>query len=229
MNLRTVAPSTLCVVVTLGSWACGGEGGSEQVANTALGERQYQGVTDWPHLPPEIEFGDMSGVDVERHGHVIVVHRGDRGFSSDAEGRISQPVVVTLEPGSGEVVQAWGEDTFGVPHGLTVDHEDNVWITDVALHQVFKFTHDGELLLTVGEAGVPGWDEGHFDQPTQVAVLPDGSFYVGDGYGNSRVAKFAADGRYEIEWGEPGTGPWQFDNPHGVVIGLDGNVIVSDR
>lgn len=229
MSWKTQAQTALYTIILVVASGCAGEETPEG-GETASASESYRGVADWPNLPPEVEFGDMSGVDVDSHGHVLVVHRGDRGFSSaDDQGRIPEPVVVTLEANSGNVVQAWGENTFGVPHGLTIDHEDNVWITDVALHQIFKFSHDGELLLTVGQAGVPGWDETHFNRPTQVAVLPDGSFYVGDGYVNSRIAKFDAEGEFEFEWGEPGTGPGQFDNPHGVVIGLDGNVIVSDR
>jgi peptidylamidoglycolate lyase len=175
-----------------------------------------------------MEFGDMSGADVDREGHVMLVHRGSASDVPEG-GRIPEPVVVTLDSETGEVLQSWGSDTFLNPHGLTVDHEDNVWITDTRLHQVFKFTHGGELLLTLGEAEVPGWDEEHFNQPTQVAVLPDGSFYVGDGYVNSRVAKFDSEGNFLFEWGEAGDQPGQFDNPHGITVGPDGNLLVSDR
>lgn len=116
-----------------------------------------------------------------------------------------------------------------MPHGLTIDREDNVWLTDVGLYQVFKFTHDGKLLLTLGERAKPGDDRSHFNLPTDVAVLADGSFYVSDGYKNARVVKFAADGRYEFEWGGKGDAPGKFNLPHGIAVDSHGRVIVCDR
>ena len=86
----------------------------------------------------------------------------------------------------------------------------------MALHQVFKCAADGKLLLTLGEAGRPGSDASHFNLPTDVAVLPDGSFYVSDGYRNTRVVKFSAGGKYEFEWGGKGDAPGRFNLPHGI-------------
>jgi peptidylamidoglycolate lyase len=116
-----------------------------------------------------------------------------------------------------------------MPHGVGVDRQDNVWLTDVALHQVYKFTHDGHLLLTLGERAVPGDDSAHFNQPTDVAVAADGSFYVSDGYVNSRVVQFAGDGRFVRQWGTKGTAPGQFDVPHGIALDANGRVYVADR
>jgi peptidylamidoglycolate lyase len=118
---------------------------------------------------------------------------------------------------------------FIMPHGLTVDSQNNVWVTDVALHQVFKFTHDGKLLLKIGEASVAGKDSLHFDMPTDVAVCDDGSFYVSDGYGNSRVVKFSKNGEYLFEWGKKGDAPSEFNTPHAVDLDKKENVYVADR
>ena len=116
-----------------------------------------------------------------------------------------------------------------MPHGLTIGPTGNIWLTDVALHQVFKFTHDRRLLSTWGERGVSGNDRTHFAMPTDVAVWTDGSFYVTDGSENARVVKFAANGQYEFEWGTPGSGPGQFKLPHGIHIDDEGQVYVADR
>ena len=116
-----------------------------------------------------------------------------------------------------------------MPHGLMVDDQDNVWLTDVALHQVFKFNPEGKLLLTIGEPGVPGNDKRHFNRPTDIAVLPDGSFYVSDGYRNTRVAKFAANGDFEFQWGTPGTNAGELNTPHGIAVDRKGHVYVADR
>jgi len=116
-----------------------------------------------------------------------------------------------------------------MPHGLTVDHEDNIWLTDIVLHQALKFSPEGELLLALGEAGEAGLGPEHFNAPTGVAVAANGDVYVADGYGNSRVAKFDAEGNFLLTWGEPGDGPGQFSNPHAITIDAEGRVYVADR
>jgi len=89
-----------------------------------------------------------------------------------------------------------------MPHGITVDHENNVWLTDVALHQVLKFGPNSEnALMVLGTAFVPGSDLDKFCKPTSVAVTTSGEFFVADGYCNSRIIKFSAKGRVLLEWG----------------------------
>jgi peptidylamidoglycolate lyase len=116
-----------------------------------------------------------------------------------------------------------------MPHGLTIDAEDNLWLTDVGLHQVFKFDPSGNLLMILGERGVSGNDAAHFNLPTDVAVAPDGSFYVSDGYGNSRIVRYSPEGEFLDEWGAKGTAPGQFDVPHGLALDAQGRVYVADR
>ena len=240
MKPRTAGPISgvvgLLVATVLGSFtaepvaAQAPYTGPAHLSPLAKAPPSYRKVADWPQLPAGMAFGDMSGVDIDNDGNVMLIHRGSGVPRGAPRGtRVPEAVVVTIHPQTGKVLQTWGSNTFMNPHGLTVDHENNVWITDTRLHQVFKFSHDGKLLLKIGEAETSGWDATHFNQPTQVAPLPDGSFYVGDGYGNSRVAKFDKNGKFEFEWGTPGTGQGQFDNPHGVMIDRDGNVFVSDR
>ena len=142
---------------------------------------------------------------------------------------IAEDTVTLIDGPTGRLISSWGAGRFNMPHGLTIDHENNVWLTDVGLHQVFKCTPDGKVLLTLGVAREPGADQAHFNLPTDVAVRPDGSFYVSDGYKNTRVIKFAADGRYEFEWGAKGDGPGQFNLPHGIALDPKGRVFVCDR
>jgi len=176
----------------------------------------YQVVHGWPTLPEGFYFSQVSGVGVDSHNHVFVFHRGER------------PVMMFDGP-TGKLLSSWGDGLFVGTHGLTVDHENNIWLTDYLGHQIFKFTHDGERLMVLGKKGVPGQGPDHFNGPTDVAVASSGVFYVSDGYGNNRVAKFAPDGRLILEWGKKGAGPGEFQLPHGVALDAQGRVYVADR
>jgi peptidylamidoglycolate lyase len=185
----------------------------------------------WPHLPEGTILGQVSGLGVDSHGDVFVFHRGRRPWTDDASKAplISEPTILVFDGHTGTLLAAWGEGTFQRPHGLFIDAQDHVWVTDVGRHQVMEFSHDGKPLHEWGERGVPGDDPSHFDKPTDVAVSSDGSFYVSDGYGNSRVVKFSAGGTFLFQWGKKGTAAGEFDLPHGIALDREGHVYVADR
>ena len=191
---------------------------------------RYEVVHGWPTLPEGYNLGQAVGVGVDSRGRVFVFHRAGRvwtdPFPTDC---IAAPTVAVFDGGSGDLLAQWGGGMFIMPHSLTVDRDDNVWVTDVGLHQVLKLTGAGQLLLTLGNAGVAGDDESHFALPTDVAVAPDGSFYVSDGYGNARVVRFTADGRFRAQFGARGAGRGQFDLPHAIALDAAGRVYVADR
>jgi peptidylamidoglycolate lyase len=191
----------------------------------------YSLVTGWPKLPAGPGLGQVSGVDVDSHGNVFIFHRAERVWQGEvlALPPIASPTVLTFDSETGELVTQWGTNRFVMPHSLTIDDADNIWLTDVGLHQVFKFDQAGNLLLALGAPGMPGDDAAHFNMPTDVAVAPDGSFYVSDGYGNSRIVKFSPEGRFLAEWGAKGNGPGQFDVPHSLALDGQGRVYVADR
>ncbi|WP_421935895.1 peptidyl-alpha-hydroxyglycine alpha-amidating lyase family protein [Phenylobacterium sp.] len=190
----------------------------------------YRVVHGWPVLPEGRILGSAAGVGVNSKGEVLVFHRAGRTWSEPLPlDAIKAPTVAVFDAATGRFLREWGAGAFAMPHGLSVDAQDNVWLTDVALQQVFKFSPDGTLLMTLGERGVAGADAGHFNRPTDVAVLPDGSFLVSDGYRNTRVAKFAADGRFLSQWGRPGRGEGQFNTPHAIAVDAKGQVYVADR
>ena len=202
------------------------------IATASTQAPDYHVVHGWPVLPDGEVLGSVAGVGVDSHGAVFVFHRAGRTWpKSDVLelSPIARPTIDVFDNHSGKLLTRWGANTFAMPHGLTIDDHDNVWLTDVALQQVYKYSHDGHLLLTLGERGVAGNDAGHFNRPTAVAVRPDGSFYVSDGYLNTRVMKFAADGKFLFQWGTKGSGPGQFDLPHGIALDAKGNVYVADR
>lgn len=220
MAIRRAALGALCVLLP----GCVGSTPERHVAVS------YQVVRGWPQLPEGRILGQATGVDLDSRGNVFVFHRAGRMWSDDLTlPLIPDPTIEVFDGASGRHLRSWGANLFAMPHGLTIDHQDNVWITDVLLHQVFKFSPRGELLLTLGRARVAGADRAHFNLPTDVAVLPDGSFYVSDGYGNARVMKFSATGEFQFEWGRRGTSPGEFDLPHAIDVDAAGRVYVADR
>ena len=168
-------------------------------------------------MPAGWKFGRVSAVAEDKDGFVYVFHRGPK----------ADPVVVF--DAKGNYVRSFGRGMFGTPHGLRIDKKQNVWVTDVRHHVVMKFTREGEWLQTIGNQGKPGLDEYSFNRPADIAFGPDGSLYVADGYGNSRVVKYTPEGKYITSWGSPGKGPGQFDTVHSVAIDSKGTVFVSDR
>jgi peptidylamidoglycolate lyase len=160
---------------------------------------------------------------------VFIFHRPGRGFEPSATELLAEPAVLEVDADTGKLIASWGANTFLVPHGITIDRANNIFLTDVGLQQVFKFSHDGRRLLTLGQPRVGGWDATHFNQPTDIAIRQDGSFYVSDGYVNSRVARFDPAGRFLHEWGKKGSGAGEFSNPHGLAFGPGDDVLVADR
>src|SRR5713226_10155990 len=124
----------------------------------------YSVVHGWPVLPEGFVLGQVSGVGVDSHNHVFVFHRAENSWAADKTHPISAPTILCFDGASGKLLSSWGENRFLEPHGLRVDAHDNVWVTDRALQQVFKFSHDGKLLLTLGTERVSGVDATHFDK-----------------------------------------------------------------
>jgi DNA-binding beta-propeller fold protein YncE len=114
-------------------------------------------------------------------------------------------------------------------HGLRIDRADNIWVSDIGHHMVFKFSPNGKLLLALGQSDKPGLGNDQFNQPTDIAFGANGEIYVTDGYGNSRVMKFAANGKFLSQWGSPGKRNGEFDLPHSIVVDAKNRVLVGDR
>jgi DNA-binding beta-propeller fold protein YncE len=168
-------------------------------------------------MPEGWKFGRVSAVALDAAGNVYVFQRGPK----------ADPIVV-FDP-KGKYLRSWGKGLFSNPHGIRIDRNGHVWATDTGYHLVMEFTKEGKLLRTLGIKGKAGDTPDTFNRPTDVAFLPNGDFFVTDGYGNSRVVKFSRDGKYLLEWGKRGTGPGEFDLPHAAVIDSRRNVYVSDR
>lgn len=190
----------------------------------------YEFAGEWLSLPEGYVLGEPTGVSVDSNQNIVIFHRAGRKWSTSAsDPYIQQDTIIVIDPHSGQIVRSWGANMFVMPHGLTIDKENNYWVTDVALHQIFKFNDSGELLMKLGRARTPGVDTNSFHSPTAVAMSPDGSFYVCDGYGNSRVMKFSAAGQYLFSWGKKGNKPGEFCLPHCIDVDSKGLVYVADR
>jgi len=199
-------------------------------AQTPAATVRYEEVKGWPALPAGVQMGEAAGVAADTSGHIFVFHRPGRGFDPSATEKLAEPPVLEIDAATGKLLNSWGANRFLVPHGITIDRANNVYLTDVGLQQVFKFTHEGQQILALGEPGVGKWDATHFNQPTDIAIRADGSFYVSDGYVNSRVALFDRTGKWLQEWGRKGTGAGEFSNPHGLALVPGGrDVLVADR
>jgi DNA-binding beta-propeller fold protein YncE len=168
-------------------------------------------------MPAGFKFGRVSAVSTDAQGEVYVFQRGQK----------ADPIVVF--DAKGKYLRSWGKGMFGNPHGMRVDRDGNIWVTDNGDHQVMKFTRDGKLLLTLGQKGKAGTDAKTFNRPTDIAFMPNGDFFVSDGYGNSRVVKFNAKGEYLLDWGKKGTKAGDFNTPHSIGVDAKNRVYVSDR
>jgi DNA-binding beta-propeller fold protein YncE len=130
----------------------------------------------------------------------------------------------------GTFVRGFGEGLFTRSHGLRIDHEDNIWATDVDGHVVMKFSPQGEVLLTLGTKGQPGV----VNEPTDVAIARSGDVFIAQGHkpftgGDARILKFDKTGKFLKSWGGKGKGPGQFEVPHGIAVDAKGQLWVSDR
>src|SRR5262245_54852534 len=138
---------------------------------------------------------------------------------------------------SGKLVRSFGEELLVFPHGLHVDREGNVWVTDGVNRgnkgqQVLKFSPDGKVLLRLGKAGVAGGGPDEFNAPSAVVTAPNGDIFVADGHGgntNARIVKFAQDGKLIKAWGRKGSGPGELDTPHAIAMDSQGRLFVGDR
>jgi DNA-binding beta-propeller fold protein YncE len=175
-------------------------------------------VSNWAQLPPGWNFGECSGIDVDKDDNVWVFHRGKR------------PVMQFDK--NGKLLQSWDEVPIRSSHGIRVGPDGNIWAVDVEGHTLFTFTPQGRIVQVIGAAGRSAGtmeSKDAFNRPTGLAFAPGGEFYVSDGYANSRVVKFGRDGIFLKQWGRNGTGDSEFRIVHDVAVDSKGRVYVADR
>ena len=205
-----------------------------------VAEEDYSFEETFFKLPAGRTIGATSGLAIHPDGSSIWVY--DRCGGSDCRGSNLAPIMqFDLE---GNHLLSFGANLFQRPHGLFVDRDGNVWVTDDVGsreidtvsegkgHQVFKFSPEGELLMTLGKPGIPGDGPDTFNMPSAVLVAPNGDIFVGDGHGprsNARIVKFNSRGDFLMTWGSAGDGPNQFHTPHALAMDSAGRLFVGDR
>ena len=215
-------------------------------------------TANWGELPEGREWGSTAGIDIDPNdGHIWAYERcGAGAFGAGGISCDTNPVdpIFKFDRNTGEVLANFGAGLFVTPHGIHVDSDGNVWVTDFAGnadgtkgHQVFKFSPTGEVLLTLGTAGQPGSGPNQLNQPNDVITAPDGSIFVSDGHGGqgmttgqamaagreegstARILKYSADGTFIKEWGQIGTMHGEFRTPHALAFDSQGRLFVADR
>ena len=190
----------------------------------AAQQRTYQTIDNFFKMPDGRKIGSTAGITVDRDGSSIWVF--ERCGAQDCVGSMAAPVLKF--DATGRVVRSFGAGLFVRPHGIHIDRDGNIWLTDGEGpdgkdprrdghgHQVFKFSPDGKLLMTLGKAGVAGTTPDTFNMPSSVLIAPNGDIFIGDGHGgmsNARILKFSKDGTFIKTWGKKGTGPGDFETP----------------
>lgn len=205
----------------------------------------YQTIEGWAKLPEGRTWGSLSGVGIDKDG--VSVWVAERCGANSCVGS-NLPPVLKFDV-NGNLVRAFGEGMIQVPHGLWVDQDGNVWVTDWSNpggaqnaavrdstkgHQVFKFSPDGKLLMTLGTPGGAREPEGYFWQPNAVVTAPNGDIYVSEGHSNAptanaRVLKFDKTGKFLRSWGRRGNGDGEMLQPHALAMDSRGRLFIGDR
>jgi sugar lactone lactonase YvrE len=252
-----------CVVMIAPS--PGGAGAQATMAPVNDRPNPYRTVEGWAKLPEGRTWGSTSAVDIDKDGKSIWVAERCGGNSAcwdAATGTFSRLDPVMKFDASGKLVTSFGAGMFAAPHGIHVDRDGNVWVTDyqdnlprrargaaadaplppapakIVGHQIYKFSPNGKLLLTLGKPGgnQPGQpvDSASFYQPNDVITNAAGDIFVCEGHSSApnagaRIIKFDKTGKFIKEWGKRGTGPGEFDQPHAFAFDSKGRLFIADR
>lgn len=212
------------------------------LAQTGLPDPYNPPQRQWTKLPDGKPWGSSAGIEIGPHGELWAI---DRCGANSCDGS-ALAAVHQLDPATGKILRSIGAGLFAFPHGLHVDRDGNIWVTDPAVskdgkkgQQVVKLSPDGKVLMRLGMAGMSGGGKTMFHDPGDVITAPDGSIFVADGHGTvaldlppdtiTRIIHFTKEGKFIKAWGSLGSGHSQFRNPHALAFDSQGRLFVADR
>ena len=231
-SLKTNSALAIAVIATITIHGLASFGQDKIDPNGA--PNPYRMLDTWAQLPEGRPWGAPIGVELD-HSDGKSIWVFDRCGADNCAGSNLAPIMKF--DSSGKLVANFGAGMFNFPHGLFVDREGNVWVTDGRGangkgHTVIKFAPDGKVLMTLGKPGVAGDGPDLLNSPSDVVVAPNGDIFVADGHGektNDRIVKFSKDGKFIKAWGKHGSAPGEFDVPHTIALDSAGRVFVGDR
>jgi sugar lactone lactonase YvrE len=194
-----------------------------------LNASRFTAIESWAQLPDGRKWTTTDAIDIDSHGYIwVAVGCGPNTCDGDA-----LPVIFAFDS-EGHIVRSFGVGHFISPHGIHIDADDNIWVTDRGSHQVLRFRSDGKLTMALGMKGVAGETSNAFNAPSDVVVVvaANGQIFVADGHGgnsNARIVKFSKDGKFIKAWGRKGVSAGEFDTPHSLALDSRGRLFVADR
>ncbi len=219
----------------------------------------YATIADFFKLPAGRTWGSTSAVDIDKDGRSIwVAERCGANKCADATGKMSPLDPVLKFDASGKLVKSFGAGMIAFAHGIHVDRDGNIWVTDgndnrptvargqppsttpaTVGHQVIKFSPDGKVLMRIGKAGVAGNPPEGLTEPNDVVTAPNGDIFVAEGHAGqnnnappdtvARISKYTKEGKFIKSWGKLGSAPGEFRTPHGLAFDSRGRLFVADR
>ena len=212
-----------------------GQGYPQSEGDPNAAPNPYRLDEGWAKLPEGRKWGAAVGVDIDRDGKSVWVF--DRcATADDCSGSNLAPI--QKFDATGKLVASFGAGMFNYPHGLYVDRDNNIWVSDGRAknngkgHIVVKFSPEGKVLMTLGKPGVAGETPDTFNAPSDILIAPNSDIFVADGHGgdtNARIVKFDKDGKFIKTWGRKGAAPGEFNTPHGLAMDSAGRLFVADR
>jgi DNA-binding beta-propeller fold protein YncE len=232
--MRQAGMTAVFLAIAIGAGGASAPARAQQPAMPSIDlPDPFDAATSFGQLGAGRAWGGTTAVAVDRGGKGVWVFERCGGESC---ANSTLPPILHFDP-SGKLLASFGAGMFVFPHGITVDHEGDVWVADAdgkngKGHVVVKFNPTGKVLMTLGHAGMPGDAPGYFNRPTGVAIARNGDIFVSDGHGgdsNARVVKFSKAGKFITAWGRKGSGEGEFDVPHAIAVDSQERVYVADR